>query len=285
MLTALSLDSPFADAQAQRSPQSLNGLWLSDGYGDFFEFQGDSLHSYETTTLSCIASGTATRKTAPGPANEIVYAADDDVFRIFTGTSADTRWFHEDGSASNVMLRRADSRPDPCGQPLPDTPATNYQVFWETFSEQYPFFALRHMDWSAADKKFRPQVTPETNPDELFRILSGMLAPPYLAGRSTQWTNNREVGLMSNQPDQRLLEALLDSWDRNNAILLNLLRALPECGLDARAMDSSPSVAEMFAHIHFVRLVFVSEDAPEVATKLPEESGWSSATGVASRRC
>jgi hypothetical protein len=30
---------------------------------------------------------------------------------------------------------------------------------------------------------------------------------------------------VSDAPDQRLLEALLDSWDRNNAILLNLLRA------------------------------------------------------------
>jgi len=29
---------------------------------------------------------------------------------------------------------------------------------------------------------------------------------------------------MSDAPDQRLLDALLDSWDRNNTILLNLLR-------------------------------------------------------------
>src|SRR6185436_4537548 len=76
---------------------------------------------------------------------------------------------------------------------------------------------------------------------------------------------------MSNALDQRLLEALLDSWDRNNTILLNLLRALPEGGLEARAMEGSPSVAEMFTHIHFVRLVFVVEDAPEFARNLPEE--------------
>jgi uncharacterized damage-inducible protein DinB len=75
---------------------------------------------------------------------------------------------------------------------------------------------------------------------------------------------------MLDPPDQGLLQALLDSWDRNNAILLNLLRALPEGGLDARAMKASPSVAEMFTHVHFVRLVFVSEDAPEFATNLPE---------------
>ena len=71
-------------------------------------------------------------------------------------------------------------------------------------------------------------------------------------------------------PDQRLLEALLDSWERNNTILVNLLRALPEGGLEARAMAGSPSVAEMFTHIHYVRLVVVSEDAPEFARDMPE---------------
>jgi len=72
-------------------------------------------------------------------------------------------------------------------------------------------------------------------------------------------------------PNQHLLEALLDSWDRNNSILLNLLRALPEGGLDARAMLGSPSIAQLFTHIHYVRLVLVSEDAPEFARDLPEE--------------
>ncbi len=75
---------------------------------------------------------------------------------------------------------------------------------------------------------------------------------------------------MSNLSDKHLLEALLDSWDRSNTILLNLLRALPEGGLEAKAMESSPSIAELFTHIHFVRLVFVSEDAPEFARPLPE---------------
>ena len=46
---------------------------------------------------------------------------------------------------------------------------------------------------------------------------------------------------MSNAPDQSLLEVLLDSWDRNNTILINLLHAIPKAGLEARAMQSSPS--------------------------------------------
>src|SRR6266480_3900802 len=68
-----------------------------------------------------------------------------------------------------------------------------------------------------------------------------------------------------------MLDALLDSWDRNNTILVNLLRALPEGALEIRATEHSPSIAELFTHIHYVRLVFVAEDAPEFASELPDE--------------
>jgi uncharacterized damage-inducible protein DinB len=79
------------------------------------------------------------------------------------------------------------------------------------------------------------------------------------------------MSLMSNIHDSNLLDALLDSWDRNNTILINLLRALPEGGLAARIMANSPSVAQLFTHIHYVRLVFISEDAPEFSQALPED--------------
>ena len=78
---------------------------------------------------------------------------------------------------------------------------------------------------------------------------------------------------MPQTSDQSLLEALLDSWDRNNTIMVNLLHALPENTLDVRAMTGSPSVGELFGHIHYVRLVLVYE-ACESAADVPE-SEWS----------
>src|SRR5690348_5586767 len=76
---------------------------------------------------------------------------------------------------------------------------------------------------------------------------------------------------MADETNELLFKTLLDSWDRNNMILVNLLRAVPEGGLEIRAMDASPSIAEIFTHIHYVRLVFVSEDAPECAIPLPRK--------------
>jgi hypothetical protein len=167
---------PFA--RAQNHPDgSLDGLWVTAGYGELVEIKGNDLRVYEITTLSCIASEKASRKTGAGTADEIVFAADGDRFRIVPGPSQDTLWFHVDGATSNILLRRTKSRPKRCGQPLADTPLMNYEVFWQTFAEQYAFFALRRVDWRAVDQKVRPQVTPDTKPEELFGILSGMVEP------------------------------------------------------------------------------------------------------------
>jgi uncharacterized damage-inducible protein DinB len=76
---------------------------------------------------------------------------------------------------------------------------------------------------------------------------------------------------MPDAPDPSFLEALLESWDRNNTILINLLRAIPKGAFGTRAMESSPSVGELFGHIHYVRLVFISEDVPELAVAVPSE--------------
>jgi uncharacterized damage-inducible protein DinB len=69
--------------------------------------------------------------------------------------------------------------------------------------------------------------------------------------------------------DTPVLEALLDSWDRNNTILVNLLRALPEGALELSPGPGSPTIGGLFMHMHYCRLVFVQEDAAEVARPVP----------------
>lgn len=62
-------------------------------------------------------------------------------------------------------------------RPVEDTPLANYDVFWATFAENYPFFGLHGVDWGTTGKKFGPLVTSKTSPDELFSIFSQMLEP------------------------------------------------------------------------------------------------------------
>jgi uncharacterized damage-inducible protein DinB len=68
-----------------------------------------------------------------------------------------------------------------------------------------------------------------------------------------------------------VLDALLDSWDRNNTITTNLLRLVPEDAMDLAPAEGSPSIARLFTHMDYVRLIFVFEDAPE---RLRDKPKW-----------
>jgi uncharacterized damage-inducible protein DinB len=74
---------------------------------------------------------------------------------------------------------------------------------------------------------------------------------------------------MTQGTDSLLLDALLEAWDRSNTVMVNLLRALPEGGLESRATATSPTVAQQLTHIHHERLVSVSEEVPECASEAP----------------
>jgi uncharacterized damage-inducible protein DinB len=67
-----------------------------------------------------------------------------------------------------------------------------------------------------------------------------------------------------------MIEALLDSWDRNNTILINLRRAVADDALDIRPATGSHTIGELFMHMHYCRLIFVVEDAPEFAREMPK---------------
>jgi len=67
-----------------------------------------------------------------------------------------------------------------------------------------------------------------------------------------------------------LLDAILDSWDRNNTILVNLLRLIPAELMDLRGTATSHTLGELFTHMHYCRLVFVFEDAPEIVPVEPK---------------
>ncbi len=122
LLSLLALVTAGALAQTRPAAQSLDGLWLTDGYGELLEVQGDHLRIYEVTSVSCILATQETRKPDGGSANEIAFSGAGDTVRISPANSADTRWLHDDGSISNVSYaaqRRAHNRAGKRRQILP----------------------------------------------------------------------------------------------------------------------------------------------------------------------
>jgi hypothetical protein len=157
--------------------QSLDGFWQSDGYGLLVEIQGAKMSTSQLTSISCLPWWTAKRSDVSGNKGEVVFNRGDALIHLTQGSSEDTLLMRESVSVSSMSLRRVNARPNSCSDKLANTPQNNYAVFWQTFAEQFALFPLYHTDWAAVDRKYRPQVTSSTTPEELFGILREMILP------------------------------------------------------------------------------------------------------------
>ena len=76
-----------------------------------------------------------------------------------------------------MIVHRIDRKPTACDAPTPNTPLSNFDVFAQTWAEQYGFFREKKVDWAAVVAANRPRVTDATTPEQLFDIVSGMISP------------------------------------------------------------------------------------------------------------
>jgi hypothetical protein len=174
VVAALSTSSVTA-----QQPSSAVGLWATEGYGLVFDVRQDSVISYEITKVSCIPSNRAvTSPTPPAgalaafgrPGTPVTYV-------ILPGKTRNDARVHLAYAASDMIVHRIDRKPVACDAPTPDTPLSNFDVFAQTWAEQYGFFREKKVDWASVVAANRPRVTDATTPEPLFDILSGMISP------------------------------------------------------------------------------------------------------------
>jgi hypothetical protein len=159
--------------------KSLDGYWLSEGYGLFAEFHGDRLQLYEVTPISCLAGEAFRLNAEPSDPRGARFVSGEDKDPVFLtpGPSADSEWLHAAGAASSILFHRAAQRPKACSRTTPNDPETNFEIYWQTFAAHHGFLKLRGVDWLAAYKTYRPKVNAGTTPEELFNILTAMTEP------------------------------------------------------------------------------------------------------------
>lgn len=229
-----------------QNPQTLDGIWKSEGYGLLLEIKGNRIDAFEITSLSCLASWTAVRENSQTAGTEptervwfkrqseflsadyrtsghlpqeppIIFSGGPVMMRIKPGASADVKLLHMDDSVSDIVIRRLKERPQVCSRQSRDssfdTPLVNYEIFRQTFAEHYPFFALHHVNWAAVDRRFRPQVKPNTTPKELLRIFREMIEPLHDAHTSISASTINDV-FEGERPDS----STLTDADLRNAI-------------------------------------------------------------------
>jgi hypothetical protein len=167
----------LANAQKEHQSKFAEGLWLTDGYGEFVEFGGRDLRTYELTSISCIPAQTRQRNETRSSNSIAVFPSGNSVITIRRTDDPNTLHMRWDWAAADIILRRTAMPPEQCKHNPPNTPPGNYAIFWQTFAEQYPFFVLRKVDWHAVDRQYRPRVTATTTREELFHIFEQMIEP------------------------------------------------------------------------------------------------------------
>jgi len=158
--------------------QSLDGAWRSEGYGYVFNVRGGEWQAFEITSTTCVAGFTATRSTGAMSDREATFKTTEGwPFFVRSGGSNDHKVLHFDGSASDMRIDRLSRMLEVCDHLTPDTPPDNFEVFAQTWAEQYISFDLRHVDWQKVVAENRPKVTADTSPLALFPVHAGMIQP------------------------------------------------------------------------------------------------------------
>ena len=161
----------------QVSETRLEGLWLSDGYGLFAEISPTAVTLFEITAVSCLPSGDEVVATSQEPDGSLRLTFGHGQEATLTPETESTAIFQPIGTASYRTFRRVAARPAVCEEPIQSTPLTNFDVFWTTYKEHYPFFELKGVDWDAVRAEVRPKITDATTPEALFDLLAETIAP------------------------------------------------------------------------------------------------------------
>ena len=155
------------------------GLWMSQGYGLFFRIEPMQLLASEVTAVSCLPAWTAARSDDRDGAWIFRggFASGDEIIRLAPNEERDRLVLRRSDDLAAMQLQRVRAAPGACATPQADSPRANFDVFWNTFAEHYPFFNLHGMDWNAVRRRFQPRVSEHTTDAELFEIFRQMLTP------------------------------------------------------------------------------------------------------------
>ncbi|MEV4639838.1 S41 family peptidase [Actinoplanes sp. NPDC049548] len=148
-----------------------DGLWQVDGYGMAVSVEDGRLEAYETTRISCRPWFTAT---GTGGGHFTGEGVPDFTLRPAGHGRARLAVQGSTGVRDLLPIARL---PETCDRPTPADPVSTFDIFWQTFAENYPFFRQHGVDWDAMRASHRPLVRPDSTDDELFTVLRSMIEP------------------------------------------------------------------------------------------------------------
>lgn len=195
-LTAATVPASAHGAVPGTAFPSLDGVWQTDGYGTAVVLSGRRLTTYDTTSVSCLPGslrGEQEGRTGPdGSRRYLLGIAGIRVTITPQDGDGDGARLRLAIAAGSRVLHRVPALPDACGRTPSADPRAVFDVFWQTYAENYPFFAAKHVDWRAVRDRYRPRIGEDTTDDELFAVLREMIEPLHDAHTGLSDGGDRE---------------------------------------------------------------------------------------------
>ncbi len=161
------IGSAPTDAVAERQ------IWQSNGYGHILDVNGDSVDIYSSTTDSLVPFGKGHIENGGDLYVDQTFAADQEDQEFFLGRFVDGAMTDQLGYTKTY--RRLDRLPVTKYSGFSEDPVRNFEVFWQSYQEQFSFFPVVKLDWEGIYREYRPQVTPATTAQQLQEVLRAMM--------------------------------------------------------------------------------------------------------------
>lgn len=138
---------------------SIEGIWESIGYGKILKIDASTYEYFDITSVSCLPSKT-------GEISEVKNSME-----LINDTLAVKRGY------SFYYYTRTNEFPDLCQKNEKDTddPLYNFEVFAETYKDNYAYFELNEINWDSLYKTAKEKINSNTTEVELYLVIQEMI--------------------------------------------------------------------------------------------------------------
>ncbi len=145
-----------------------DGQWQMQGYGYYLEIDRGKVKSYQTTATTWLRTTDLDGSIRDGIL-ETAYT------RFAISRQGDLLELKDTSTGGIYRLQpETDSARKKTEAPDRNDSEYNFEVFWQSFNENYAFFDLYGVDWKEMHEKYASQVTPDMKKEALMELLAEM---------------------------------------------------------------------------------------------------------------
>jgi carboxyl-terminal processing protease len=165
-ILAILFAPPVAQSVEHDADGMANGIWRSVGYGRLLQVGDGNARLWQFGAADCRPLGPAL------PVADVLVRPriQSSGRRLRTGMV---------GQLTIFTYERLQSLPAHCVQrpELDADPVRNFDALWHVFDEHYGFFHEHAVPWQALGRKYRAMAAEARTEDELFQVMSSLIAP------------------------------------------------------------------------------------------------------------